>query len=143
MREAGCAYDTSGGTDGAVDAVGGCHGTADWRNVGIAPFVPPPQAASTFWVWHFLRGGHGVCGTLRIGGVLAAIVWWCRTAGFSVSPQSQNALVLLMSLAALVALFNAGRRAELSSVGEVVFCGALGAAWMVTLGAGLYWLLFP
>ncbi|MGP3049468.1 hypothetical protein [Serratia ureilytica] len=109
----------------------------------LPPLYPPPQAASTFWVWHFLRGGHGVCGTLRIGGVLAAIVWWCRTAGFSVSPQSQNALVLLMSLAALVALFNAGRRAELSSVGEVVFCGALGAAWMVTLGAGLYWLLFP
>ncbi|EOV5094264.1 hypothetical protein ACOA8Y_003754 [Serratia marcescens] len=109
----------------------------------VLPPLYPPQAASTFWVWHFLRGGHGVCGTLRIGGVLAAIVWWCRTAGFSVSPQSQNALVLLLSLAALVALFNAGRRAELSSVGEVVFCGALGAAWMVTLGAGLYWLLFP
>lgn len=59
MRETGCAYDTSGGTDGAVDAVGGCHGTADWRNVGIAPFAPTTtgrvhvlgMALPAWWSW--------------------------------------------------------------------------------------------
>lgn len=109
----------------------------------LPPLLSTSQATPTFWAWHFLGGGHGVCGTLRIGGVLATIVWWCRTAGFSVSPQSQDALILLLGLAALVALFNAGRRAALSPTEEVMFCGALGATWMVAVGAGLYWLLFP
>ncbi|WP_447878763.1 hypothetical protein [Serratia fonticola] len=36
-----------------------------------------------------------------------------------------------------------GRCVALSPTEEVVFCGALGAAWMGMLALGFYWLFFP
>ena len=80
-------------------------------------------------------------GTLRIGAVMVGTVWCFRMAGLSLSLPVQNLLILLLCMTTLVAEFNAGRCVALSPTEEVVFCGALGAAWMGMLALGLYWLL--
>ena len=59
------------------------------------------------------------------------------------APYIQNTLIVLLSVALWVAPFNGARRAVLSSGEEVLLCGALAAAWIVMLGIGVYWLLFP
>ncbi|QBX68324.1 hypothetical protein [Serratia quinivorans] len=109
--------------------------------------LPSPLSASSLamgsWGRCFLRGDNGVGGTLRIGAVMVGFGWWYRTAGLPLSPHIQNSLCLLLGIAALVAMFNAGRRATLTPIEEMVFCSALGAAWVVMLALGLYWLFFP
>ncbi|CAI1213092.1 hypothetical protein [Serratia fonticola] len=102
---------------------------------------PPLQPAPGLWFWRFLRGDNGMFGTLRIGAVMVGTVWCFRMAGLSLSLPVQNLLILLLCMTTLVAEFNAGRCVALSPTEEVVFCGALGAAWMGMLALGLYWLL--
>ncbi|WP_262186617.1 hypothetical protein [Serratia fonticola] len=111
--------------------------------IGGLWILPPLQPAPALWFWRFLRGDNGIFGTLRIGAVMVGAVWLSRIAGFSLSPPIQNSLSLLLGMATLVAVFNAGRCVALSPTEEMMFCGALGAAWMGMLALGFYWLLFP
>ncbi|WP_447870289.1 hypothetical protein [Serratia fonticola] len=111
--------------------------------IGGLWMLPPPQPAPAWWLWRFLRGDTGMLGSLRIGALMIGTMWCSQIAGFSLSPLIQNSLSLLLGMATLVAVFNAGRCVALSPTEEVVFCGALGAAWMGMLALGCYWLLFP
>ncbi|MCW7649160.1 hypothetical protein OM409_16735 [Serratia bockelmannii] len=108
---------------------------------GMWVLPTPSTTVSTAGVWRFLSGELGVWGTLRVG--MVAVVWWCATAGYPLPPTVRDGLSLAVGGVILIALFNAGRRTALSSVGELLFCGALSASWMGMLALALYLLLQP
>lgn len=103
----------------------------------LLPLLPVAQVTPALWAWHFLRGDNGVCGTLRIAVAVAGIVWWCQTAGVVLSSHIRHSLILLLGIAFLVAMFNAGRRLALSPMEEVLFCAALGGGLGGCVGDGV------
>lgn len=76
-----------------------------------------------------LGGALGVGGTLRLGVMLAAGMWWATASGILTADVARVALGLVLGSATVVALANAGRRAALT----LPWAGVLGAA----LGGGL------
>lgn len=93
--------------------------------------VPPRRHAGG--LSRLLRGHLGIGGTLRVGIMLAAALWWATAAGLVNADAVRIGVVLVLGAGAGVALVNAGRRAALS----VPWAMALGAA----LGGGMMGLL--
>ncbi|MEX3136943.1 hypothetical protein [Serratia ureilytica] len=82
------------------------------------------------WLWCYLRGDMGVCGTLRIGLFAAGVGWWYQAAGFPLSQDTHDIVVLLLGAPLLIAMFNAGHARVLPSGKAVMLCGALALGWM-------------
>ncbi|MEL5280744.1 hypothetical protein PTR01_20840 [Serratia bockelmannii] len=75
-----------------------------------------------------LPGGYlGVGGTVPVGLMLAAGVWWGTAAGVLAADAIRIALALILGGAGVVSLANAGRRAALSWPWVVVLSAALGS----------------
>lgn len=91
------------------------------------------QRVSGAWWWRLLRGDMALGGSTGVGLGMAAVLWWCITAGILVSFQMRAALFLTAGGGVLVALVNAGRRARLSTTQTFCLCGALSAGGVLLL----------
>lgn len=81
----------------------------------LLPAEPiPPRLLERVWVWRLLNGEMGLGGSLRIGSGLSAMLWWGRTAGVLLPNIASAALVLVFGGIWVIAMLNAGRRADLS-----------------------------
>lgn len=77
------------------------------------------------WLGRFLRGEVGGWGTFRVGLVVATTLWWCGAAGVLVSDVVRAGIVIVTGCALVIALFNVGRRAELSALHCLCLAGVL------------------
>lgn len=113
--------------------------SALFLGVMCLPATPPRRssiASRASWCWRLVRGDMAVDGTLRTGVGVGAALWWCGAAGIVVSDTVRVALVLLAGGGLLIALLNAGRRAELSGRRRIMLAVGLGMGSVMLLLVG-------
>jgi hypothetical protein len=97
--------------------------------LSLAMWRTPPMRVRFGWqgrlngLWARICGDMAVGGARRIG-IALAVVGWCGAAGMLVTDSSRAALGLGLGGGMVVAMFNAGRRADLSGP----WCTLLGCA---------------
>ena len=100
----------------------------------LMPLAYPPLHRPG-WGRRLLGGNMTINQTLTLGVAGLALLWWLAAAGVLTAPAGQGAVLLLLMPAWGVALFNAGRRAQLPAWGCLALGVMLAAGWL----PGLVW----